>query len=161
MFVLFILFFRMPKKNTNTSSKPKKRKPVYKFDMKKILKERLAEKERNPAFYEKLRNINLVVPAEIKNTNVDEGLPTLEHTIIDFSNYNIPFNDITDLKQSCLQRLHVLSIEQNEIVANIHFNILMKANWSPVLKVRTKCLIFSFLSNLLTYHWSCKNNMYK
>lgn len=132
------------------SSKQKKKKPVYKFDMIKVLKKRLALKEKNPAYYEKLRNIKLVVPAELNNTNVGIELPSVlptleEHAITDFSNYNIRFNDITDLKQSCLQRLRVLSIEQNEVKAIIHFNILMKANWSPVLKVRTisiKFLVF-------------------
>jgi len=61
---------------------------------------------------------------------------------VGISNYNIPFADTSDsdLTKLCLQRLQIMLIERNELGANIHFNHLMNANWSPVFGVCLKII---------------------
>lgn len=69
--------------------------------------------------------------------DLDNVSPKL-NPIIDHSNYNIPFgeNSFSNVSESCLQMLHLMSIEQYELQANIHYNNLLTARWSPELKVR-------------------------
>ncbi|CAH1731762.1 unnamed protein product [Aphis gossypii] len=77
-------------------------------------------------------NVNQTINFEDDNTLPLE-LINLDHVVSDHSNYNIPFDDNSnaDSTELCTQRFKIMSLEENEVVAKIHFNHLMKANWSP------------------------------
>lgn len=127
----------MPKSKKNI--KPRKKKPPrIKIDLKKILKERQADKEKNLAFQWKSTNINEPVEAGIINVDIDKvslSVSQRSEKTAD-SNYNIPFNDDNfDMKSSCSQRLHIISIEQNQARGNIHLSVLKRSNWWPMFKV--------------------------
>jgi len=128
----------------------KRRKLVVKFDIKKKLKERCAERKllkqsaesdeemivNNDLYQLYQENENQTINFE-DNNKLPLKLINLNHIVSDRSNYNIPFNDNSnaDSTESCTQRFKIMSIEENEFVANIHFNHLMKANWSPEFNV--------------------------
>lgn len=125
-------------KKNKKKNKLKKHKVVYKFDIKQILKERKADKKKKTEIYGELKTISELPQVEINEANIkdiEQNLPTSENTHNGI-NYNIPFNDDPDVGKSCLQRLHIMSLEENEFLAHIHFNILMNANWTPVFEVR-------------------------
>ncbi|CAH1732032.1 unnamed protein product [Aphis gossypii] len=77
-------------------------------------------------------NVNQTINFEDDNILPLE-LINLDHVVSDHSNYNILFNDNSnaDSTELCTQRFKIMSLEENEVVAKIHFNHLMKANWSP------------------------------
>lgn len=156
--ILIVLYFRMPKSNkeiindnnqytsTNTALKRQK-KSVFKFDIQKILKERQLEGRLlkiSAKLDEEMKIIDALYQEKVNQTfdiedNEQNSLVSSKSdtVIIDRSNYNIFFKDFSDsdLTESCIERLQIMSIEENELEANIHFNHLMKANWSPVFDV--------------------------
>ncbi|CAH1724467.1 unnamed protein product [Aphis gossypii] len=119
------------------------RKPAFKFDIKKILKERRAEGrllKQSAELDEEMKVIDDLYQEKVNETIDFEDinklpleLTNLDHVVIDRSNFNIPFKDnsIADSKKLCIQRFEIMSIEKNGLEANIHFNHLMKENWSP------------------------------
>ncbi|KAF0761987.1 Uncharacterized protein FWK35_00008600 [Aphis craccivora] len=93
-----------------TGSK-RQRKSVFKFDIKKNLKERWEE----------------------GNKLLKQSAESDEEMIVNNDLYQENFNDNSnaDSTELCTQRFKIMSIEQNESVAKIHYNHLMKASWSP------------------------------
>lgn len=126
-------------KKNKKKNKLKKYKVVYKFDIKQILKEREADKKKKAEFGDELKTTNELPQVEINKANIEEdieqNLPTSKN-VHNGINYNMPFNDDPDIGKSCLQRLHIISLEENEFLAHIHFNILINANWTPMFEVR-------------------------
>jgi len=146
----------------------RQRKFVFKFDMKKILEERWdegnkllkqsAESDKEMIVNNDLsqlyqENVNQTIDFEDNNTLPLE-LINMDHVVSDHSNYNIPFNDNSnaDSTELCTQRFKIMSLEENEVVAKIHFNHLIKANWSPEFDV-------SFKNNKLYSHYLVINNI--
>lgn len=88
-----------------------------------------------------------------KLENETNELPEVsEDSLLDaYKNYNIPFEDDPDVSKSCSKRLHLMSIERDEIEANVHFGRLVKADWSPKLKVRF--ILFVLCNNVKV--WAC------
>lgn len=117
-------------------NKLKKYKVVYKFDIKQILKEREADKKKTAEFDGELRITNELPLVKIANIeeDIEQNLPTSKN-VHNGVNYNMPFNDDPDIGKSCLQRLHILSLEENEFKAHIHFNTLINTNWTPMFEV--------------------------
>uniref|UniRef100_A0A2S2NAR2 Uncharacterized protein n=1 Tax=Schizaphis graminum TaxID=13262 RepID=A0A2S2NAR2_SCHGA len=123
-----------------TVSKRQKRS-VFKFDIEKILKERRSEGKllkQSAELDEEMKVIDDLYQEKVNQTidfeDSDKLPPVLmneDHVVIDHSNYNIPLKENSDTDSLCIQRLQIMSIEQNELEANIHFNHLMKAKWSP------------------------------
>ncbi|XP_022161948.1 uncharacterized protein LOC111027806 [Myzus persicae] len=136
------------KKNVNDENKcpkkmsvKKKSKPVFKFDMKRILKDRQAEGEfwkKNAELDKEMKIVDDLFQKEVNNTikqNEDKYpliLPTVGYVIFDPSKFNENFEKNPDVTGSHLQQLLLMSIEENELKAKIIFNNLMKSNWSPV-----------------------------
>lgn len=83
-----------------------------------------------------------------------------DNVMIDHSNYNIPLKENSDTDSLCLQRLQIMSIEQNELKANIHFNHLMKAKWSPDFDVCFENNKFYSYYLFNKYNFLLKNNHY-
>ncbi|CAI6371533.1 unnamed protein product [Macrosiphum euphorbiae] len=120
------------------------KRPVYKFNLHKILKNRQLEKnvwEQTAKHDEEMKVIDESYQ-ELNETIDFEDNDKLPIESIHFdpavlSNYNIPFKDSSDsdLTKLCMQRLQIMLIEGNELEASIHFNHLMKANWSPVFDI--------------------------
>ncbi|XP_022178168.1 uncharacterized protein LOC111039145 [Myzus persicae] len=131
---------KKPYTSKNTASKQPKR-PVFKFDMNEIVKRRQLEGkllEQTAKQEEEMKVIDKLYQEQLNQTidfESNEKLPLVSTHFDpdDFSNYNIPFkeNSDSDFKKLCVQRLHIMSIEGNELQANIHFNHLLRANWSP------------------------------
>ncbi|XP_015373738.1 PREDICTED: uncharacterized protein LOC107168745 [Diuraphis noxia] len=144
-----------PKKETVKDKKPctskktaskKLKKPPFKFNIHEIVKKRRLEGK----LLEQTAKLRTNLEEEIEvidelyqeklhpTTDFEENdklpLVSTHFDPVSFSNYNIPFknNSDSDLTKLCIQRLHIMSIERNELEANIHFNHLMRANWSPV-----------------------------
>lgn len=75
---------------------------------------------------------------------------------LDFMNnktkFNIPFNEDSypDTTTACSQRLLILSMEQNELQCNIHYNHLMNAKWWPEFNV---CMITINITFICCYHY--------
>ncbi|XP_026805075.1 uncharacterized protein LOC113548408 [Rhopalosiphum maidis] len=119
----------------------RQRRSVFKFDIQKILKERRSEGKllkQSAELDEEMKVIDDLYQEKVNQTidfeDSDKLPPVLmneDHVMIDHSNYNIPLKENSDTDSLCLQRLKIMSIEQNELKANIHFNHLMKAKWSP------------------------------
>ncbi|XP_026818923.1 uncharacterized protein LOC113557546, partial [Rhopalosiphum maidis] len=111
----------------------------FKFDIKKILKERRTEAKllkQSAELDKEMTVIDALYQESVKQIfgfeDSDEvPLELMNSDHVDHSNYNIPFKENADTDSLCLQRLQIMSIEGNELKANIHFNRLMKANWSP------------------------------
>lgn len=147
------------KSDNNENSSPSKsivpknrRKPVFKFDAQKILKDRLAENEllkKTADFNKEMKIVNDLFQAEVesvKNYKYDAGVPSkLVYAIFDHTKYNIHFknNSSFSMTESCSQQLLLMSIEENETEANIGFNKLLIANWSPAMDVRLDIIYFS------------------
>ncbi|CAI6345314.1 unnamed protein product [Macrosiphum euphorbiae] len=128
----------IPKKNT-----PKKlKRPVFKFDIHEILKNRQLEgklMEQTAKLEEEMKVVDKLYQEQLNETIDFEGndilpLVSIHFNPVDCCNYNIPFKDNSDsdLTKLCIQRLQIMLIEGNELEANIHFNHLMGANWSPI-----------------------------
>lgn len=167
----------MPKiKNTK-----KNRKPRFKFDIQKIIRERKAKgllwhqlenKKKTPeenVVEDKLLPLNAInspLTIDLLQDSSFSSLTLLSLAIPDLSEYKKSLeitsfpstktesctekvfetsimneNGYTEMIHSnnkanwCLNRLLLISIEENELAANIQFNYLMKANWSPTLNV--------------------------
>lgn len=136
------------KKNINDENKPpnklmtKRSKPVFKFDMKKILKERQAEDEfwkKNAEIDKEMKVIDDLFQKEVNSTiKLDDDklvLPTVGYVIFDPTKFNVSFEENSNIPGSYSQQLLLMSIEGNELSANIIFNNLMNSNWSPVFEV--------------------------
>lgn len=132
------------KQCTLKTTVPKRQKKTsFKFDIKKILKERRAEGKllkQSAKFDEEMKVIDELYQEKVNetidfedNNKLPLELTNLKKVVIDRSNFNIPFNDNSnaDSKKLCIQRFKILSIESNAFQANIHLNHLKKANWSP------------------------------
>ncbi|XP_060854125.1 uncharacterized protein LOC132931987 [Rhopalosiphum padi] len=119
----------------------RQRRSVFKFDIQKILKERRSEGKllkQSAELDEEMKVIDDLYQEKVNQTidfEDSDKLPLVlmneDNVMIDHSNYNIPLKENSDTDSLCLQRLQIMSIEQNELKANIHFNHLMKAKWSP------------------------------
>jgi len=140
---------KKPCTSKKTATK-KLKKPAFKFNINEIIKKRRLEgklleqtSKLGTKLDEEMKVVDELYPEQLSPTtdlNEDNDKLPLVSTHFDpddFSNYNIPFKDDSDsdLSKLCIQRLYLMSIERNEIEANIHFNHLMKANWSPVFDV--------------------------
>lgn len=136
------------KKNVNDENKcpkkmtvNKKSKQVFKFDMKRILKERQAEGEfwkKNAELDKEMKIVDDLFQKEVNNAiqqNDELVLPTVGYVIFDPSKFNVSFQENYNLTRSYSQQLLLMSIEGNELKANIIFNNLKKSNWSPVFEV--------------------------
>jgi len=135
------------KKNVNDENKcpkkmtvNKKSKPVFKFDMKRILKERQAECEywkKNAELDKEMKVVDDLFQKEVNNAiqqNDEVVLPRVGYVIFDPSKFNMSFEE-NYITRSYSQQLLLMSIEENELESNIMFNNLMKSNWSPVFEV--------------------------
>lgn len=138
---------------TKKTASKRQKKSVFKFDIKKILEERRLEGKllKQPAIVDEEmiaadKLYQEAVKKMIENEDNDVQFPlesiNSEHNIIidsyNFgSNSNIPFdeNSYSDLTKLCSERLKIMSVEKNELKAKLHFNHLMKENWSPVFDV--------------------------
>jgi len=144
------------KKNVNDENKypnkfmvQKRSKPVFKFDMKKILKERQAEREfwkKNAEIDKEMKIVDDLFQKEVNYTinQSDDKLvvPKFGYVIFDPSKFNVSFEENSDITGSYYsQQLLLMSIEGNDLEANIIFNNLMKSNWSPVFEVCLTILI--------------------
>ncbi|XP_060878120.1 uncharacterized protein LOC132950616 [Metopolophium dirhodum] len=124
----------------NASKQPKK--PVFKFDIHEILKNRQLEgklMEQTAKFEEEMKVVDKLYQEQLNDIIDFEGndkLPpvSIHFNPVDCCNYNIPFKEDSDSDSTklCIQRLQIMLIEGNELEANIHFNHLLRANWSPV-----------------------------
>jgi len=118
----------------------KKSKSVFKFDMKRILKERQAEGEfwkKHADLDKEMKVVDDLFQEEVNNTIKHSDkcpivLPTVGYIVFDRSKYNMNFENKSDMIEPYSQQLLLMSIEKNELEANIIFNNLMKSNWSPV-----------------------------
>jgi len=127
----------------------KRSKPVFKFDMKRILKERQAECEfwkKNAEIDKEMKVVDDLFQKEVNNiiNQSDDKLvlPKSGYVIFDPSKFNVNFEENSDITGSYYsQQLLLMSIEGNELEANIIFNNLMNSNWSPVFEVCLKILI--------------------
>lgn len=123
------------------------KKPPFKFNIKEILEERkrFAElSEERAQTIEQMKAYDNMLKLQVENIfGEDDNKSSLVSPKLDFfdnSKYNIPFSEnvYTNIAESCSQRLLIMSIEQNELQTNIHYNHLINAKWSPELNV---CLI--------------------
>lgn len=152
---------RVKKKNNNDENScplknfvPKiRRKPVFKFDAKKILKNRQAENEllkKKADFDEEMKIVNDLFQAEVENSKKYEEekcaiTSKLVYSLFDYTKFNVHFNKNSDLcmTKSWSQQLLLMSIEEDELKANINFKNLFDANWLPGMSVRLE-IIYSF-----------------
>ncbi|XP_016658041.1 uncharacterized protein LOC107883100 [Acyrthosiphon pisum] len=133
---------KKPRSSKKTTVKRLKR-PVYKFNIHEILKNRQLEKkllEQTAKHDEEMKVIDKSYQ-ELKSLDFEDNdklpLEPIHFNPVVSSNYNIPLKDSSDsdLTNLCMQRLQIMLIEGNELEAKIHFNHLMKANWSPVFDI--------------------------
>jgi len=122
----------------------KKYKSGFKFDMKRILKERQAEDEflkKHADLDKEMKVVDDLFQEEVNNTIKHDDsfplvLPKVGYVIFDRSKCNINFEDkFSTTGSSYSQQLLLMSIEKSEFEANIIFNNLIKSDWSPVFKV--------------------------
>lgn len=158
---IFFSFFRMPKikkiknKENNLPKKmatKKQNKQIFNFDMKKILKERQAESEywkRSEELDKEIKAVNILYDKEINQIKEQSSVsPKFGFIIFNGSKYNILFKNINDANITSLsQKFIKMSVEKNELVANIHYNNLVNANWSPALNASLSIYFFFFFNN--------------
>lgn len=121
----------------------KKYKSGFKFDMKRILKERQAEDEflkKHADLDKEMKVVDDLFQEEVNNTIKQDDsfslvLPKVGFVIFDRSKCNINFEDKFSTTGLYSQQLLLMSIEKNEFEANIIFNNLINSNWSPVFEV--------------------------
>lgn len=140
----------MPKKKDSKAFPKKKR---FKFNIKEILKERQKDiklSEERAETEEQMKTIDDLFQKEVKSIFNDDGneIPVVSSEldlVVDSSKYNIPFSKTSyrTITKSCSRRLIIMSIEQNELQTNIHYNHLMSAKWSPRLYVRVITIVFT------------------
>jgi hypothetical protein len=142
------------------------RKSRHKFNKRKIFKERkalrllryqienkIAEEAKNSKKAETIEDktideeiiLEKVSDPVIIDLNQDcsnSSLKLIKIAIPDICKYKITLKiNVESIEsESCLKRLLLMSVEENVILANVHFNYLMKANWSPALDVSIKCI---------------------
>lgn len=123
------------KKKQNASKKPFT-KSKYTFDMKRIIEERKADVEyfkKSAELDEKLKEVEALEEARNK---ISTDIVKHGYVIFDHTKYNLYSKNNSDFDTTLqVQQFLKLSIEENEIEANILFTSLMKTNWSPVLNV--------------------------
>lgn len=135
------------------------KKPPFKFNVKEILEERkrFAELSKESAeTVEQMKAYNDMLKLQMKNIFDEDDnksplvLPKLDF-VFDNTKYNIPFSEssYTDNAESCSQRLLIMSIEQNELQTNIHYNHLMNAKWSPELNVCLVIIVITYVISIL------------
>lgn len=158
---IFFSFFRMPKikkiknKENNLPKKmatKKQNKQIFNFDMKKILKERQAESEywkRSEELDKEIKAVNILYDKEINQIKEQSSVsPKFGFIIFNGSKYNILFKNINDANITSLsQKFIKMSVEKNELVANIHYNNLVNANWSPALNASLSIYFIFFFNN--------------
>lgn len=117
-------------------------KQAFNFDVKKILKERQAESEywkKSAELDKEIKAVDVLYDKEvnqIKEQSYSLVSPKFGYIIFNRSKYNVFFKNINDANITSLsQKLIKMSVEKNELVANIHYNNLVNANWSPALNV--------------------------
>lgn len=121
----------------------KQSKSDFKFDIKKIVKERQAEEEfwkKSDELDKKIKAIDILYQEPVNQTY--DKFKKIH--VFDCSKYNITFEEDSDIRKSCLKRLSIMLNELNELRAITHFNFLMKASWSPVLDVRSNRIYFIY-----------------
>lgn len=138
-----------------TSQKPNLRKtfksPDFKFDTQLILKERQADCiywKRNAEIDEEMKIIDELFQKELQqeiDVEFCTASPTLGYIIFDHSKYNNIIQVSSDSDISCSQRLLLMSLEENELVANIHFHHLLKAGWLPEMDVCLFRFTFTYI----------------
>lgn len=128
----------------------KKRKKAFKFDWKKILKERREDAARKSELCEEseesdeeMKTLDKLFHEAARSVGLesdDENPKKSDHFVFDPSTYNIPFDEssFSDITKSCSRRFFLISIEQFEFQAYIHYNNLINAGWSPELNVRLR-----------------------
>lgn len=129
------------------------KEPPFKFNIKEILEERkrFAELSKERAqTVEQMKAYDNILKLQVKNIfDKDDNKSPLVSTKLDFvfdkTKYNIPFSEnlYTDTAESCSQRFLIMSLEQNELQTNIHYNHLMNSKWSPELNVRLVTFIIT------------------
>lgn len=115
----------------------------YEFNFQQILKERQEECEfwrKNDELNEEMKVVDELYYKAVNEVYVpDINLPSpnLGYHIFDYSKYNLLFNNNLEsgIKNVYSQQLLIMSIEKDQLEANIHFLQLMQANWTPVLNV--------------------------
>jgi len=126
--------------------KNKRSKRIYKFDINRILKEREADAkldEERDELDKQMKAIDDLFEAAVNSNNINQNaLSNMSYTTFNLTMYNIPFKEDPDLTKSCVQRLHILSIEGNELEAMIHFHHLTMVNWYPVFHVCSNNIFF-------------------
>ncbi|XP_050522515.1 uncharacterized protein LOC126895077 [Daktulosphaira vitifoliae] len=114
-------------------------KKPFKFDIKKILKERQADNEfwkQSAELDEEIKIVEDLFQKEIiksKNIPSSSNLSMKGWVIFDplkFKNKNVVLNKMKSHSEILLR----MSVEQDELKANIIFNNLFNANWSPCIK---------------------------
>lgn len=132
---------------TISKKQPKSKSPSFKFDVKQILKERKAYNkywERSAELDKQLEVVDNLFQKEVNRvvaytTSIDKvpDVSKAGFVVFDSSKYNIIFKNNSKLyvTKSCLLRLYLMSIEENELKANIHFYTLMNSNWLPIFDV--------------------------
>lgn len=137
----------------------KRSKSAFKFDMKEVLKERLADNElweKNAKLDKQMKIVDDLFQKKViqtfasLNNNNSAISPTFGLAVFDRSKYNIQFNNIMDSSDSdtsnlYFQKLFKMSVEENELEANIYFIELIGVNWSPGLDV---CTFEHFLKSI-------------
>lgn len=132
---------------TNSSKNASKSRSPFKFDVKQILKERKAYNEyweRSAELDKQLEVVDVLFQKEVNQIitcTTSFNLPNVSESgfvVFDSSKYDIVFknNSNLDVTNSYLQQLYQMSIEENELEANIYFYNLMQSNWLPVFDVR-------------------------
>lgn len=132
----------LKKMSTNKQSKQ-----AFSFDMKKILKERQAESEywkRSEELDKEIKAVDILYDKEVNQIKEQSSVsPKFGYIIFNCSKYNVLFKNINDANITSLsQELIKMSVEKNELVANIHYNNLVNENWSPTLNVSLPIYIF-------------------
>jgi len=127
----------------NKMARNKKYKSGFKFDMKRILKERQAESEflkKHADLDKEMKVVNDLFREEVNNAiDHDDSfplvLPKVGYVIFDRSKCSINFEDNPSSIGFYSQQLLLMSVVKSELEANIIFNNLMTSNWSPVFEV--------------------------
>lgn len=114
-------------------------KPVEKFDMKRILKERQEESEfwkRSAELGEEINAVNILFEKEIKKLKeVKSPPPKFGFVVFDHSKYDLLLKSKNDDTASHSQQLIKMSTEKNVFEIKKLFNNLDEANWMPSLDV--------------------------
>lgn len=136
---------KCPMKNISSKKQPKLKSHPFKFDMKQILKERKAQDkywERSAEIDKQMKVVDDLFQKEVNRVIAYENnkFPDLSKSgfvVFDSSKYNNNFkkNVFSNVTKPYLYRFYLMSIEENELEANCHFNNLSNSNWLPMFNV--------------------------